>query len=230
LTATPITGHVRPSSACLNRARTGPTDFSVLMHSLRRHVRNSCRRHASTKRLPTLAATVPCSLSLFREINYAVAAPAASPGHTHVGHGAPELLVELNSDYIVLAYAEAQALTVGYKRRVGRSTKQLAADATAASVHFDKEISDLHAALGALGGIEALPGHEADVLPSCRASQPCLVPASMITLQRRWCRGMLVAMMPGELSCQSGQGREIAAGVGGGRLLLRVSWCRRLAL
>jgi hypothetical protein len=79
-------------------------------------------------------------------------------------------------------------------------------------VRFDKEISDLHATLGALGGIEALPGHEADVLPSCCACQPCLVSASMITLQRRWCWGVLVAVMFGKPRRQSGQGREIAAG------------------
>ena len=109
------------------------------------------------------------SLDPFRKINYAVAAPAVSPRYAHIENGASELLVESDSDVIVFSNAEAQALTISCVGRMGRSAKQLAANASAANVCSDKKISDLHPALGAFGDIEAVPGHEADVSPFCSA-------------------------------------------------------------
>ena len=109
------------------------------------------------------------SLGPFRKINYAVAAPAVSPRYAHIENGASELLVESDSDVIVFSNAEAQALTISCVGRMGRGTKQLAANASAANVCSDKKISDLHPALGAFGDIEAVPSHEADVSPFCSA-------------------------------------------------------------
>ena len=109
------------------------------------------------------------SLDPFRKINYAVAAPAVSPRYAHIENGASELLVESDSDVIVFSNAEAQALTISCVGRMGRGTKQLAANASAANVCSDKKISDLHPALGAFGDIEAVPSHEADVSPFCSA-------------------------------------------------------------
>ena len=88
------------------------------------------------------------SLGPFRKINYAVAAPAVSPRYAHIENGASELLVEADSDVIVFSNAEAQALTISCVGRMGRGTKQLAANASAANVCSDKKISDLHPALG----------------------------------------------------------------------------------
>lgn len=67
-------------------------------------------------------AAVLCGLNLFCEAKDAVVAPAATPGHTHVGHRATELLVEPNSDSIVHSDAEAQALTISHKCRLGCAT------------------------------------------------------------------------------------------------------------